>query len=72
MSVAIFLPDDFTETLEIEAKLAHGREGRGELPQSFWETYPALTNSQGGTVSHFKSPAFSGLERQVHLDESRP
>ncbi len=50
MSDAIFLPDDFTETLEIEAKLAQGRDGRGELPQSFWETYSAFANSQGGTV----------------------
>ena len=50
MSDAIFLPDDFTETLEIEAKLAQGRSGRGELPQSFWETYSAFANSQGGTV----------------------
>ena len=50
MSDAIFLPDDFTETLEIEAKLAEGRDGRGELPQSFWETYSAFANSQGGTV----------------------
>lgn len=33
MSDALFLPDDFTETLEIEAKLAQGRDGRGELPQ---------------------------------------
>jgi hypothetical protein len=29
MSAAIFLPDDFTEVLEIEARLAHGRDGRG-------------------------------------------
>ncbi len=50
MSDAIFLPDDFTETLEIEAKLAQGRDGRGELPQAFWETYSAFANSQGGTV----------------------
>ncbi len=29
MSDAIFLPDDFTETLEIEAKRAQGRDGGG-------------------------------------------
>lgn len=50
MSDAVFLPDDFTENIEIEAKLAQGRDGRGELPQSFWETYSAFANSQGGTV----------------------
>jgi predicted HTH transcriptional regulator len=49
MSDAIFLPDDFTETLEIEAKLAQGRDGNGELPLSFWETYSAFANTQGGT-----------------------
>lgn len=72
MSDAIFLPDDFTETLEIEAKLAQGRDGRGKLPQSFWETYSAFANSQGDRVFHLKSPASSDPDQPIHPDESRP
>ncbi|HBR95188.1 MAG TPA: hypothetical protein DEA90_13590 [Opitutae bacterium] len=49
MSDAIFL-SDFTENVEIEAKLAQGRDGQGALPKSFWDTYSAFANTHGGTV----------------------
>ncbi len=38
------------EGWDFEAKLAAGRDGRGALPASFWETYAAMANTDGGTV----------------------
>ena len=38
------------ETTDFEAKLAGGRDGRGELPRAFRETYSAMANTRGGTV----------------------
>lgn len=38
------------ENIDIEFKKALGKDGRGDLPDSFWETYSAMANSQGGTV----------------------
>ena len=38
------------ETIEVECKLAAGRDGLGELPKDFWETYSAFANSYGGYV----------------------
>ncbi len=39
-----------SETFEVECKLAAGRDGSGELPKDFWETYSAFANSYGGYV----------------------
>lgn len=41
---------ELAEGCDLEVKRAAGRDGRGELPQSFWETYSAMANSQGGIV----------------------
>lgn len=38
------------ERADFDAKVAAGRDGRGELPQSFWESYVAMANSEGGRV----------------------
>lgn len=38
------------ENKRIEAKLAQGRDGRGELPSAIWETYSAFANSGGGSI----------------------
>ena len=42
--------DTIREGWEFEAKLAHGRDGKGELPKSFWETYSAFANTRGGII----------------------
>lgn len=50
MFIDPLLPPDFVENKRIEAKLAQGRDGRGELPESIWETYSAFANSGGGSI----------------------
>jgi predicted HTH transcriptional regulator len=38
------------ETTELECKLAVGRNGAGEVPKSFWESYSAMANTHGGDI----------------------
>ncbi len=38
------------ESKDLECKKAGGRDSQGELPKSFWETYSAMANANGGTV----------------------
>ncbi len=38
------------EGVDFEAKAAQGRDGRGEVPGSVWESYAAMANSQGGDL----------------------
>ena len=38
----------FYESVDLECKAAQGRDGAGELPLSFWETYSAMANAEGG------------------------
>jgi len=38
------------ESEEVEFKAAAGRDGQGELPINFWETYSAMANTDGGYV----------------------
>ena len=39
-----------SESVELECKLAHGKDGRGEIPRDFWPTYSAMANAHGGVV----------------------
>jgi predicted HTH transcriptional regulator len=45
---------DQLETLregwDFEAKRAAGRDGRGTVPESLWETYSAMANTDGGRI----------------------
>lgn len=38
------------ESVDVECKLAQGRDGKGALPKDFWETYSAFANSEGGDI----------------------
>jgi ATP-dependent DNA helicase RecG len=42
--------DALREGWDFEGKLAEGSDGRGTLPKSFWPTYSAMANSDGGLV----------------------
>ena len=39
-----------SESVDLECKAAQGRNGLGEVPSSFWETYSAMANSNGGEI----------------------
>lgn len=39
------------ENFEVECKLAGGRDGKGELPKDFWETYSAFARVMSGAQS---------------------
>jgi predicted HTH transcriptional regulator len=41
---------ELAESVELECKLAHGKDGRGEIPRDFWSTYSAMANAHGGVV----------------------
>jgi len=38
------------ESVDLECKLARGRDGQGALPDDFWPTYSAFANTGGGVV----------------------
>ncbi len=38
------------EDCEFEVKAAQGRNGRGEIPRSVWESYSAMANTVGGVI----------------------
>lgn len=38
------------ESVDLECKLAAGRDGQGAVPDDFWLTYSAFANTQGGLV----------------------
>ncbi|MFC7420494.1 RNA-binding domain-containing protein [Iodobacter arcticus] len=45
--------EDFSllrESISLECKLAHGRDGKGALPEDFWPSYSAMANTDGGVV----------------------
>ena len=52
---------ELQENHEVEFKSAQGRNGNGELPDDFFETYCAMANSYGGSV-------FLGIKE--HKDKS--
>ncbi|WP_448216519.1 AlbA family DNA-binding domain-containing protein [Endozoicomonas sp. 2B-B] len=45
------------ESVDVECKLAQGRDGKGAIPKDMWETYCAFANTEGGDI-------FLGLEEK--------
>ena len=42
--------DTLREGWDFEAKLGAGRDGQGAVPESLWETYCAMANTEGGVI----------------------
>ncbi|MCU7994457.1 putative DNA binding domain-containing protein [Shewanella glacialipiscicola] len=38
------------ESVDVECKLAGGRDGQGAVPHDMWETYSAFANTRGGLI----------------------
>jgi ATP-dependent DNA helicase RecG len=52
------------ESVDLECKLAAGRDGKGKLPKDFWETYSAFANGGGGIVLLGVQETAAGFELQ--------
>jgi predicted HTH transcriptional regulator len=46
----IFDFETLVETNDVEMKKAAGRDGKGAIPDSVWETYSAMANTEGGII----------------------
>ena len=42
--------ETLVESSDVECKAAQGREGKGEIPASIWESYSAMANTLGGDI----------------------
>jgi len=49
-SISMTVLEQLVEGRDLEAKRAAGQDGQGELPRSFFETYSAFANTDGGVV----------------------
>lgn len=47
---SIFDLELLRESVDLECKLAAGRDGKGALPEDFWPTYSSFANTEGGLV----------------------
>ncbi len=61
---------EMAEGADLEVKAALGRDGRGELPRSFWETYSAMANTDGGVVLLGISEGSKGVFQMIGLTDA--
>jgi ATP-dependent DNA helicase RecG len=74
MTDTIFQVDQLREDIDLEAKRASGRDGKGALPADVWETYSALANTDGGQIllgvseqdGEFEATGIENIERVLN------
>ncbi|MGL4476258.1 MAG: AlbA family DNA-binding domain-containing protein [Shewanella sp.] len=42
--------NELAESVQVEFKLAGGRDGQGKVPEDMWESYSAFANTIGGEI----------------------
>jgi len=62
---------DLAENVELEAKRATGKHGRGELPDDFFKSYSAMANTNGGVVLLGIEEKPKGVFRVVGIQDSQ-
>lgn len=63
---------NFAEEVDLEAKRVAGRNGRGELPRSFFETYSAMANTNGGIILLGIEEKPKGIFTAIGIPEPEP
>ena len=58
------------ETNDVEMKKAAGRDGKGAIPESLWETYSAMANTVGGVIILGAEQVGEREFRPYHLDNA--
>lgn len=61
-----------SESAELECRAAQGKNGRGELPVSFWESYSAMANSHGGEIFLGIEESPRGVFHVIGLKDPEP
>lgn len=62
--------DSLVETYDVEMKKATGRDGKGAVPDSVWETYSAMANTRGGLIVLGAEQLSPNSFRACHLENA--
>ena len=63
------------ESVDIECKLAQGKDGKGAFPKSFWQAYSAFANTEGGHIflglrekpnGHFELAGIKNIDKVIN------
>ncbi len=70
MAYDFFDIQSLQEDYDIELKHASGKEGKGSVPKSFWETYSAMANTSGGYVFFgIKEKSKGAIEKVTGIED---